>query len=82
MNEIVPVHISRKPIYVVLLAETSDGQIAFFMRQALVVPILHLAVVQPSNDVSQCQKAEQMPGIQISCSFHKLYPVCQLLCYV
>jgi hypothetical protein len=32
MNDTVPIYFARKPIYVVLLAETSDNREIFFMR--------------------------------------------------
>jgi hypothetical protein len=52
MNDSVPIYFARKPIYVVLLAETSDGHTIFFMRSRLVYPYasIHCRTVEHGVD--------------------------------
>jgi ATP-dependent DNA helicase HFM1/MER3 len=80
MNDSVPTYFAKKPIYVVLLAETSDGHTIFFMRSSLVWP----SCIYPlSNTELTCHSAKKLGnGQEFRFKAHLISPSQSVICHV
>jgi ATP-dependent DNA helicase HFM1/MER3 len=74
MNEKTPEYFQKKPVYVCLIAELSDGQLLHFAR----IRCVHcLRPDEHAADYSQCKEAEQGTGSHVRSEVDELHSDCE-----